>query len=97
MYFELIMLQQKIDHINSVIYELEELKSKEKINWKTKIYGQWISISLTSDLSEAISNYYAKNEGKTFKETTVDELIGILNLDIEEKKELLKKEKEWVI
>jgi hypothetical protein len=32
MYFELIMLQQKIDHINSVIYELEELKSKEKIN-----------------------------------------------------------------
>ncbi|MDD3262867.1 MAG: hypothetical protein PHR61_03390 [Candidatus Absconditabacteria bacterium] len=91
------MLQQKIDHINSVIYELEELKSKEKINGKTKIYGQGISISLTSDLSEAISNYYAKNEGKTFKETTVDELIGILNLDIEEKKELLKKEKEGVI
>jgi len=49
---------------------------------------------LTSDLSEAISNYYAKNEGKTFKETTVDELIDILNLDIEGKKELLKKEKE---
>ena len=91
------MLQQKIDHINGVIYELEELKSNKKINWKTKIYGQWISISLTSDLSEAISNYYAKNEGKTFKETTVDELIDILNLDIEGKKELLKKEKEWII
>jgi len=91
------MLQQKIDHISIVVDELKQIKSEKNISWKTKIYGQWIFISLTSDLSEAISNYYAKNQSKTFRETTLDELIDILNLDIEGKKELLKKEKEWVI
>lgn len=80
------MLQAKIIHITQIIEELEELKISKMILWITKIYGEWIFISLTSDLSEAISNYYAKNEWKTFKETTIDELIDILKADIEEKK-----------
>lgn len=80
------MLHRKIIDIEKVIEELQQLKAIEKIAWTTKIYGQWIFISLTSDLSEALANYYAKNQHKSFRGTTVDELITILELDIEEKK-----------
>jgi hypothetical protein len=79
-------MQERINNISKVIKNLEDIKNNDKVSWTTKIYGEWISIAITSDLSDVIANYYAKNKGKTFRETTVDELIAILEADIEEKK-----------
>ena len=85
-------LQEKIDHISRVIDEFNELKVAGKITGFTKIIWDWIMLCLTSDLSEAIANYNAKHTAKTLKETTVDDLILILEADLVEKRLALEEE-----
>lgn len=87
------MLHQKIDHIETFLSELDELKKSNLISGKTKLCNDWITLSLTSDLSEAIANHPELRWGKFFSQMTIDELIVLLKVDVEEKKKELEKEK----
>lgn len=86
------LLQEKIDHIGRVVDEFNGLKLTGKITGLTKIVWDWITLCLTSDLSEAIANHNAKYTAKSLKETTVDDLLFILEADLVEKRLALEEE-----
>lgn len=84
------MLKKKIQHLQCFLNELDDLKKQKLITWNTRLYKDWISISLTSDLSEAIANHNYIFWWKFLSQVTIDELIYVLSIDIKEKEEKLK-------